>query len=183
MHLSLFFLALMILGSPIWSVGQSQRSNRPRTVVDYYFLLPDKYFEANLDQRFHWMLDASRGAIVDIRNGYLYAPGDGAQTDIYTCIFKRSDGSYLVAVNYNDKNGVFETFLDFFIYQRGQLTNVTQSVLPVPFSKHLFYELPRHGTTIRVTDASGKWLYDLVWNRRTFKVRHACSRAHRRTIR
>jgi hypothetical protein len=171
MHFRFTIILLLVLVSS--STVAAQSSTEPRTVVDYYMLLPNKYFEADRDQRLHWMLDPKRGAIVDIRNGYLYAPGDGAQTDIYTCIFKRNDGAYLVAVNYNDKDGVFETFLDFFVYERGNLTKVTKSVLPVPFSKDLFYELPRHGMTIRVTNASGKRLYDLVWNQLVFRVRRA----------
>ncbi len=173
MRLRFLLVVLAIFVTSCASGAQSVNTNHPRTVVDYYMLLPDKYFEANRVERLHWMLDPKRGAIIDIRNGYLYAPGDGAQTDIYTCVFKRSDGTYLVAVNYNDKDGVFETFLDLFVYERGHLTNVTNSVLPVPFSKLLFYELPRHGTTIRVTDTSGDRLYDFVWNRRVFKVKHA----------
>ncbi len=68
--------------------AQSRYRRGPRTVVDYYMLLPDKYFEANRQQRRHWMLDPQRGAIVDVANGYLYAVGDGAQTDIYTRLFK-----------------------------------------------------------------------------------------------
>lgn len=163
-------IVLLVLLVASFFVG-AQSANPPRTVVDYYMLLPDKYFEANRDQRLHWMLDPKRGAVVDIGNGYLYAPGDGAQTDIYTCIFKHANGSYLVAVNYNDRDGVFETFLDFFVYERGHLTKVTKAVLPVSFRASLFYELPRHGTTIRVTNRRGKHLYDLVWNRRAFQVR------------
>jgi hypothetical protein len=134
-------------------------------------LLPDKYFEANRDQRLHWMLDPKRGAIVDVANGYLFAPGDGAQTDIFTCLFKRSDGSYLVAVGYNNNDEVFEPFLDFYIYTRGRLRNVTKSVMPLPFSRSLYYELPRYGTTINVTNKAGRKLYDLVWNRHVFRLK------------
>ena len=149
------------------------QSTRPQTVLDYYMLLPDRYFEANREQRLHWMLDPKRGAIVDIRNGYLYAPGDGAQTDIYVCLFMRSNGKYLIAVNYNDKTGVFESFLDFYVYHDGRLRNMSRSVLPVAFNKRLYYELPRYGTTIVVTNKAGKRLYDLVWARNVFKLKRA----------
>jgi hypothetical protein len=172
--LSRIILFILLIGvTSIATSAQSASPRHPRTVVDYYMLLPDKYFEANREQRLHWMLDLKRGAIVDIPNGYLFAPGDGAQTDIYACIFKRSNGDHLVAVGYNDKNGVFETFLDFFIYARGRLRNVTKTVLPVRFSKLLYYDLPRHGTTIRVTNASGKKLYDLVWTGKVFHLKRA----------
>jgi hypothetical protein len=144
---------------------------QPQTVLDYYMLLPDRYFEANREQRLHWMLDPKRGAIVDIKNGYLYAPGDGAQTDIYACLFKRSDGRYVIAVNYNDKTGVFESFLDFFIYDHGRLRDVKRSVLPLAFNKRLYYELPRYGTAIAVSDKTGKKLYDLVWVRNVFHLK------------
>src|SRR5262245_43670359 len=170
MQIKFPFLLLTIAVVSFATAAQSPNTNHPRTVVDYYMLLPDKYFEANRDERVHWMLDPKRGAIVDITNGYLYAPGDGAQTDIYTCIFKRSSGGYLVAVGYNDKDGVFETFLDFFVYDQGHMRNVTKTVLPVRFNKGLYYNLPRHGNTIAVTKPSGKKLYDLVWTGHVFRV-------------
>ena len=115
--------------------------------------------------------DPKRGAIVDISNGYLYAPGDGAQTDIYACLFKKSNGTYLMAVGYNDKDEVFETFLDFFVYDHGHMLNVTKNVFPVRFNKNLFYLLPRWGTTIKVTNTSGKKLYDLVWTGSVFLLK------------
>ncbi|HEV2829112.1 MAG TPA: hypothetical protein VGW76_16060 [Pyrinomonadaceae bacterium] len=118
-----------------------------------------------------WMLDPKRGAIVDLKNGYLFAPGDGAQTDIYVCLFRRSDGNYLIAVNYNDKNGVFDSFLDFYSLHQGKLQEVRSGVLPVPFDKRLYYILPRFGTTIVATDRSGKKLYDLVWLRNAFRLK------------
>jgi hypothetical protein len=173
--LSLFLLEFFISLAPYATSAQTKmaQSKPPQTVVDYYMLLPAKYFEANQEQRLHWMLDPKRGAIVDIKNGYLYAPGDGAQTDVYTSLFKRSDGKYLVAVNYNDKNGVFESFLDFYVYHQGRLRNVNRSVMPVGFNKRLYYELPRYGTTITVTNKSGKKLYELVWTRNAFRLKRA----------
>ena len=168
--------SLSLLGFLIGLVSSSvagQSSTRQHTVVDYYMLLPDRYFEGDRDHRLHWMLDPKRGAIVDIANGYLYARGDGAQPDIYTCLFKRPDGTYLVAVNYNDKDGVFETFLGFYVYQHGRLRNAPKSVMPVAFNQRLYYELPRHGTTIKVTNKSGRRLYDLVWDRSVFRLKRA----------
>jgi hypothetical protein len=45
---------------------------KPNTVLDYYELLPEKYFEANQEQRVKWMLDPRREAIVDVKNGTLW---------------------------------------------------------------------------------------------------------------
>ena len=168
----LFALSLLgLLVGLVATPAPGQSPERPRTVVDYYMLLPDKYFEANRDERLHWMLDPKRGAIVDIANGYLYAPGDGAQRDIYTCLFKRKDGTYLVAVGYNDKDGVFETFLGFYLYQNGHLRNAPKSIMPVAFNQQYYYEFPRHGTVINVTDKSGRKLFDLVWGGRMFRLK------------
>lgn len=101
------------------------------------------------------------------------AAGDGAQTDLYVCLFKRTDGSYLIAVNYNDKDEVFESLLDFYVYDHGRLRDVTKAVLPVTFDKRLYYELPRYGTTIVVTNKSGKKLYDLVWAESVFRLKRS----------
>ena len=163
--------ALALLASHFQTTNAQAR--RPLTVVDYYMLLPDKYFEADREQRLHWMLDPKRGAIVDVKNGYLYGAGDGAQTDIYVSLFKRTDRTSIIAVNYNDKDEVFESFLDFYTYEHGRLRNVTKSILPVAFKKSLYYELPRYGTTIAVTNKSGRKLYDLVWAGNVFKLKRA----------
>jgi hypothetical protein len=164
-------LPFIITVASLANAQKPPRTTRLLTVLDYYLLLPDKYFEADREQRAHWMLDPKRGAIVDIKNGYLYAPGDGAQTEIHVCLFKRTDGRYLVAVNYNDKAGVFESFLDFYMYRRGKLRSVGASILPLAFNKQLHYELPRRGATIEVTNSSGKKLYNLVWSKNVFRVK------------
>src|ERR1700704_1072495 len=73
--------------------------SEPRTVRDYYLLLPDKYFEADREQRVKWMLDPKRGAVIDVKTGYLLAQGDGAQMSLVVCLFKNRDGAYTIAVD------------------------------------------------------------------------------------
>ena len=60
MVLRILFLAVLIWLTKIVVSAQSPQPNEPHTVVDYYMLLPDKYFEANRDERLHWMLDPKR---------------------------------------------------------------------------------------------------------------------------
>jgi len=67
--------------------GHTPESSAPRTVLDYYLLLPEKYFEADKEHRIKWMLDQKWGAIVDVKNGYIYARGDGAQTQVTSAPF------------------------------------------------------------------------------------------------
>ena len=98
------------------------------------------------------MLDPKRGAIVDSKNGYLYAPGDGAQTDIYLSLFKKRTGGYLAAVKYYASDTQEFTHLEFYVYRNGSWTEVTKSVIPVKISDELKYEMPRYGTASHVRD-------------------------------
>jgi hypothetical protein len=143
----------------------------PHTVLDYYLLLPEKYFEANEKERVKWMLDPLRGAIVDVKNGYLYAPGDGAQTDIYVCLFKKADGNYLIAVKTHPGDTDEYTYLDFYVFEGGRLLDVTKTVLPLAVNEEFKYELPRYGTTIHVKNKSGGKIYDLLWASDRFRLK------------
>jgi hypothetical protein len=152
------------------SIGAAQ-SAPPRTVLDYYLLLPEKYFEANKEQRVKWMLDGRRGAVVDVKNGYIYAPGDGAQTSIYVCLFKRPHSLPLVAVKSYESDTQDYTDLDFYEYKNGALAEVKKGVLPVKINENFKYELPRYGTTIKVSDQRGGKLYGLHWSGQRFVLK------------
>ena len=117
------------------------------------------------------MLDPRRGAIVDVKNGYLYAPGDGAQTDVYVCLFKKSDGSYLIAVKTHPTDTNEYTRLDFYVFKRGMLLDVSKTVLPVAVNEELKYELPRYGRTILVKNKNGSRAYDLIWVADRFRLK------------
>lgn len=154
-----------------FSTPSISQSAQPRTVLDYYIMLPDKYFEADKEQRVKWMLDRSRGAVVDVKNGYLYAPGDGAQTSIYVCLFRKPDGSYVIAVKSHAPDTDDFTYLDFYAYDAGRLVDVTKTVLPVGENDEFKYEMPRFGRTLRVSNKRGKKIYDLYWIGDRFKLR------------
>ena len=149
------------------------QTSKPRTVLDYYLLLPDKYFEANREQRVKWMLDPKRGAIVDVRNGYIYAPGDGAQMSIHVCLFKKADGSYLIGVKSSYWEDIEYTNIDFYSYKGDRFLEVTNDVLPVAENEELKYEMPRYGTTIKVKNKRGRKIYDLVWVGDRFRLKKA----------
>ena len=148
---------------------ESSRTSEPHGVVDYYLLLPDQYFEANKEQRLNWMLDAKRGAVVDLEHGYIYAPGDGAQTDIYVRLFARTNQRPLIAVKSYASDSQDFSYLDFFEYKDGGLYPV--NVAPVTVNERFRVELPRIGDTIHVSNAHGSPLYDLVWSETKFQVR------------
>jgi hypothetical protein len=158
-------VVLAVLGDAAVS---APRAKSPRTVVDYYMLLPDDYFV--IDRRS--LLTSKYSSIVDIRNGWLRTGCDGGQVCWTICLFKRPDGSHLVAVSSNyASDGDWEPSLSFLTYQKGRWVDVTKATLTRRFSEKLGYELPRYGTTIKVVTAADKRVYDLVWTRGRFEVK------------
>lgn len=148
----------------------------PRTVRDYFLLLPQSYFEIGRDQRAIRL--ASRGGIVDLRHDFLHFPPQDAQGALDVALF-RHKSDVLVAVYVKEVDGI----LDFLRYRHGHWVTVTKSVMPVAYSGDNEYALPRRGTTIRVTANKfseetqqraapvGRWVYDLVWRGGRFVVR------------
>lgn len=161
-------LLLAVFLFPSISAAQS---SPPKTVLDYYLLLPEKYFEANKEQRVKWMLEPGNGAVVDIKNGYIYAAGDGAQTAIYVCLFKRPHGLPLIAVKSHEPDTRDYTHLDFYEYKNGALVEVKKGVLPVKVKEDFEYEMPRYGRTIEVRDQHGRKLYNFNWSGRRFVLK------------
>jgi len=163
-------ILLIILAVALSSQLVDGQSAKPRTVRDYYLLLPDKYFEANPEQRVKWMLDAKRGAVVDVKNGYLLAQGDGAQMSLVVCLFKNRGGTYTIGVDATSWEGDWYSRLNFYHYVSGTFVDVTKSLIPVALPEEHWYELPRYGTTIGVANQKRRHLYDLVWNGRRFRL-------------
>jgi hypothetical protein len=163
---SILFLVLSIgtTALPVGGAAQAQvAADAPKNVLEFYKLLPDKYFEADREQRTTTLLDPKQGSIVDIPNGYLYAQGDGAQGSLWVCVFKRPDRSYLMAVKFQPPEDERPT-LDFYEWRDGGLQPVERKrVLPVAFDGRLTYQMPRQGRTIKVVARDGKRLYDLTW--------------------
>jgi hypothetical protein len=164
-------ILLLMLVSAFGAQLVCGQTSQPRTVRDYYLLLPDKYFEANQEQRVKWMLDPKAGAIVDVKNGYLRAIGDGAQMGIIVCLFKKHDGTYIIGVDAVSWEGADYSRLNFYHYDNGNFIDVTKSIVPVALPQEHWYEMPRYGTTISVATQKRRHLYNLVWNRRRFVVK------------
>ena len=163
-------LLLVVVGALSPQLINAQTS-QPHTVRDYYLLLPDKYFEADAEQRVKWMLNPKRGAIVDTKNGYLLAPGDGAQMSLVVCLFKNHDGTYTIGVDASYSEDLTYSRLNFYHYVNGNFVDVTKSIVPVALPEEHWYEMPRYGTTIRVATQKRRHLYNLVWNGRRFSKR------------
>lgn len=163
-------------------------AGEPRTIRDFFNLLPQKYFtlegcypDTDKDcskARAQYLKDMT--VVEDIPNGYFKGGCDGGQACIEMAIFKRRDGSYLVGVFVTGEMTNDNYFLD---YSGGAWTDVGSAVVP-GFSDKLIYELPRIGTTVKVYEKKvlehidgvditerGKKLYNLVWKNGMFTKR------------
>jgi len=101
---------------------------KPMSVLDYYLALPQKYLKyAGGDAA-----EARNAALYvsDIENGYLQARQPDGEFYSTVALFKRPDGSDLVAVeNRECARGCNEEFY-LLTYQNGQWRDVTASMLP-----------------------------------------------------
>ena len=145
-----------VLLALVFALPASAKPQR-RTVLDYFKMLPSKFFEApekqlprmkQLRDGFNPKLTEVR-SIVDLRNDFLRFPGDGAQPTFDIAVF-RFRGQDTVAVFDNFENGQ----LSFWRARNGRLREVTKSVFPFRLPESSV-ELPRRGTTIQVFRGNG----------------------------
>lgn len=137
-------------------------------VKDYFLALPQKYFENTEKPNHEWMLPPRRGSIIDLKNGYIFAQGDGAQVSIWVSLFKKKNGEHLIALQTTAGDTDVFTYLWFYFYKNGKWIDVTKQYLPIKHNERYVYQLPRAGQTIRVTTPKGKRLYDWEWNKEKF---------------
>jgi len=186
------------------AVGAQQA---PKTVTDFFLLLPgnsnavagtrnpdESYFENGF---FFYLSERSNSeaAIIkyrrsvikteDLKNGYLKLEADDWDGWAEIALFKKADGSYLVALSQIDYMGPGSAG-DIMILslERGQWTDVTKSVFPGnPFSGIAYFKLPRVGTTIALTCSdergdeskpecqAGETLAEYLWDKTKFVKR------------
>lgn len=157
-------LSLILLG--ICAVQAAEQ--KPKTVYDYYMRLPNDYFEIPLAQRKD-LLDKRVGGIVDLKNGYLFAQGDGAQPSLEVAVFKRKGQEDVIAVCHNEDDECVG-FLYFYELKTGyQGVFRIPNLLPAKFNAKYTYKLPRVGKTITVKDAAGKVVHSYTWNGTKFQ--------------
>lgn len=153
-------------------------ADQPRTVRDFFMLLPQKYFalEPPLTKKEY----LKRFLVVeDTANGYLEGSGDGAQGGLTMALFKRPDASYIVGLNTFHEADDNYYFLE---YKNGQWFDISAKAVP-NYSKKNIYKLPRQGTTVQVfakkilekgadyeLSEQGAKLYDLAWKDGKFTI-------------
>jgi hypothetical protein len=158
----------------------------PKTVRDYFMLLPEKYFSLDCCMASAKSYRQAKEKyltqyleVEDTANGFMRAGGDAAQEGFEMALFKRLKGSYLIAFYTVGEGGMEDTpwcvFLD---YRNGKWKDVSVAVVPNYSKEKYVYKLPRKGTVIEVFQKeetadwyTGKKLHDLVWNGGKFSIK------------
>lgn len=162
------------------ALASSNVQPKPMTILDYYLALPQKYLKhAGGDS------EKERSAalyIKDVETGYLQARQPNGEFYSAVALFKRPDGSDLVAVeNRECAAGCNEEFY-FLSYENGQWVDVTAKTLPAMkqedlraaldkqfkaregFEPRIMHMLSSNGTSIDVSEYwSGIGLGRLEW--------------------
>lgn len=148
------------------------QSAEPRTVADFFSLVPDRYM-AGYDRSFREELlrGEHRGAVIDIPNGYIYWNASDNPEEFEFAIFRKNNGKYIVAfsIGYDPDFGNPSTFF-LLSYDRGKWRDVTRPLLPVRHRGVHSYYLPRHGRTIAVINERGRLVYKLRWAKDRFRL-------------
>lgn len=157
------------------------QTGQPRTVRDFFNLLPQKYFtlegcEPAKDKN----CEKARREYVktfleveDAKNGYWKSGCDGAQSCLTMALFKRPDATYIVLVLTEFEMGEDSYFLE---YKNGKWADIGAKIIPEYSSKNT-YVPPRYGTMVEVFKKNfpepeyserGAKLYDLEWKEGKF---------------
>ncbi len=185
---NIYFVITLVLVS-LSTFAQAQ-TKQPKTVRDFFNLLPQKYFllEGCADNPSVTNCNKARAEylknyleVEDSANGYMKGGCDGAQSCFTLALFKRQNGTYLVGLSTSFEMGEESYFLE---YSNGKWQNISSRVVP-EYSKNKVYDLPRQGTTIEVYELKsekirgeelmarerGRKLYDLVWKDGQFTIK------------
>ena len=178
---------LLLLLPPLLAAAAYGQAGRPRTVREFFELLPREYFalEGCADNPTKRNCDRARARylktyleVEDTANGYMKGGCDGAQSCFEMALFKRPDGTYLVGLTTAFEGGEQSHFLE---YAGGRWEDVGARVVP-GYGADKVYEMPRRGTTVAVYEnrlvegEGGGWrergrkLYDLVWRAGRFSA-------------
>jgi len=152
MRRSIYLVAALVFVLP------ASAAPRRRTVLDYFKMLPSKYFEVenqfprlkSLREGFKGDIEADNRSVVDLKNDFLRFPGGDGQGRLDVAVF-RFHGQDTIAISDRYEG----TDLSFYREKNGRLVDVTKQVFPFRLPETVTHVLPRMGTTIRVL--KGGW--------------------------
>jgi hypothetical protein len=136
MKVSKIIVLLALLLAFVLSVSAQTKS--PKTVREFFMLLPQKYFEIE-DITHDKKLFLERFLRVeDNKNSYMEADGDGSQEHFKMALFKRSNGTYIVGLYVFGEWGDKSYFLE---YKNRKWTDVSKNLVP-QYKKSNIYDFP-----------------------------------------
>ena len=174
------------------------RQAHPTTVTDFYLALPggvngiqgsqdaelpgfenDFFFYSNERNQSRDAIRKYRKSVIkieDVKNGYLRLESNDWKGYAEIAIFKRTDGTYVVAISQVACAAFCRGGVIFATYKSGRWENVTKQVFPHSEQSENYYQLPREGTSIVLIcgDKSSKScvfggeLAEFQWNKEKF---------------
>ncbi len=159
------FTLEMTLGNSESSTDSN--SADPQSIKDYYLLMPKKYDGSTFEER-EEILGYESDTVIDLNNGYIKYETRAAGEVFEVALFKYN-GEVFIAYNEDcDLENNQLTKMYFLHYDGGRWIDVTGQAMPIPINKKYKYKLPQKGTTIQVTTANGKRMYNLLWKNGKF---------------
>lgn len=178
-------------------------SQQPKTVTDFYLAMPNDVYATNMEGNKitgKAALTKHRKSLIkteDIKNGYLKLEG-AWEGWAEIALFKKKDGSYLIAQSETGCGPACEGFIKFFTYKAGKWTDVTKQVFPMPTDNQVaaafkakkintedgmsnYFLLPQTGTTVKMAcnmcengetnEEPELVLMEFTWNGEKFTVK------------
>jgi hypothetical protein len=167
---------LAILGG-LFFIFSAETFAQPKTVTDYFLAMPNDVYSSDMEGNKitgKAALTKYRKSLIkieDIKNGYLRLEG-AWEGWAEIALFKKNDGSYLVAQAESGCGPACDGFVKFWSYKAGKWTDVTKSVFAEPTAKAVakqfnaikpaddetadeagmpfYYLLPRVGRTLKL---------------------------------
>lgn len=161
-------LWLALVPSAARSSAVAAPSPEPKTVADFFLLVPEKYVGYDLPFRQELLRGERRGAVIDIPNGYISWNASDNPEEFEFVIFKKNSGKYIVAFSAPGEPELFDSTFVLLSYDNGRWRDVTKALLPVTVNKLFNYKLPRQGQTI-VVAKDWRTRYRLMWKNDRFR--------------
>ncbi len=194
-NLVLFSLFLLFFSVNVFAQKQT------KTVTDFYLAMPSDVYSTDIEGNKitgKAALEKHRKSLIkteDIKNGYLNLEG-AWEGWAEIALFKKKDGSYLIAQAESGCGPACEGFIKFFTFKSGKWTNVTKQVFPNLSETQIkqafitkkvdleenglshYFVLPQQGTTVKMAcnmcnngDGEHFTLMEFTWNGDKFSVK------------
>ena len=180
---------VLVMSVAVWVFGQIP----PRTVTEFYLTLPssingiegtqdaeirgfedDFFFYSNERNESDASIHRYRKSLIkveDIKNGYLRLESSDWKGWVEVALFKKADGSNLVAISQVRCSPTCTGGILLTTYKNGRSRNVTAQVFPDSSAAAGYYKLPRVGTSISLVCDScsqGNRSTEFQWNKERF---------------